>query len=165
MFHMSHPSCYSCYKPGDRSCIDVFLVHLRLRLRLTTFSETVPFITFVAMPYLPKIHAKEINISGPHLCMTCHRVCNKSNTTGVTCGTWTTYLSGAPEFILGFNELRIFCVACSFSFSHCIVCPFLIYGIWLLHWYFLTFFARCTIMFVLVLTLHPDIPLQNIFGL
>jgi hypothetical protein len=30
-------------------------------------------------------------------CMTYHRVCNKSNTTGSTCGAGTVYLSGAPE--------------------------------------------------------------------
>ena len=30
--------------------------------------------------------------------MTYHRVCNKSNATGVTCGTGIAYHSGAPEF-------------------------------------------------------------------
>ena len=33
------------------------------------------------------------------LFMTYHRVCNKSNTTGVTSGAGTAYPSGAPEFI------------------------------------------------------------------
>jgi hypothetical protein len=31
--------------------------------------------------------------------MTYHRVCDKSNTTGTTCGAGTAYLSGAHEFI------------------------------------------------------------------
>jgi len=30
--------------------------------------------------------------------MTCHHVCNKSNTTGATCGTGTAYPSAAPKF-------------------------------------------------------------------
>ena len=32
-----------------------------------------------------------------------HRVCNKSNTTGATCGAGTAYTSGAPEFIPDFQ--------------------------------------------------------------
>jgi hypothetical protein len=37
--------------------------------------------------------------------MTFHRVCNKSNTTGVTNGAGTAYTSGAYEFISGFLHL------------------------------------------------------------
>ena len=35
--------------------------------------------------------------------MTYHRVCNKSNTTGSTCGAGTAYTSGAPEFTTGYQ--------------------------------------------------------------
>jgi len=47
--------------------------------------------------------------------MTYHWVCNKSNTTGVTSGAGTAYLSGAPEFTPGFSGVRVaqslvFCV-------------------------------------------------------
>ena len=31
-----------------------------------------------------------------------YRVCNKSNTTGATCGEGTAYPSGAPTFLRGF---------------------------------------------------------------
>ena len=34
--------------------------------------------------------------------MTYHRVCNKSNTTGATCGAGTAYTPGAHEFAPGF---------------------------------------------------------------
>ena len=34
--------------------------------------------------------------------MTYRRVCTKSTTTGVTCGTGTAYSSGAPKFTLNF---------------------------------------------------------------
>jgi hypothetical protein len=33
--------------------------------------------------------------------VTYHRVCNKSNTAGVTCGAGTAYRSGAPQFLVG----------------------------------------------------------------
>jgi len=47
--------------------------------------------------------------------MTYHRVCNKSNTTGATCGSGTAYPSEAPEFTPSFSGLRVarslvFCV-------------------------------------------------------
>ena len=47
--------------------------------------------------------------------MSYHRVCNKSNTMGVTRGAGTAYLSGVPEFTPGFSGLRVtrsllFCV-------------------------------------------------------
>jgi len=66
--------------------------------------------------------------------------CNKSNTTGATCGAGTAYPSGAPEFTHGFSVVRVarslvFCVMfldhclsfCPVSFGHCIVCS-LIYS-------------------------------------
>jgi hypothetical protein len=37
--------------------------------------------------------------------MTYHRVCNKSNTMGATCGAGTEHPSGAPEFLVGFMLL------------------------------------------------------------
>jgi hypothetical protein len=68
--------------------------------------------------------------------MTYHRVCNKSNTTGVTCGAGTGYPSGIPDSIPGFirvlvSRSLVFCVVfcrslfafCPFSLDHCIVCP------------------------------------------
>ena len=44
-----------------------------------------------------------------------HRVCNKSNTTGATCGAGIAYFSGAPEFSPVFSGFRVdrfvvFCV-------------------------------------------------------
>ena len=75
--------------------------------------------------------------------------CNKSNTTGATCGAGTAHPSGAPEFTHGFSAVRVarslvFCVMfldrclsfCPVSFGHCIVCS-LIYSFWLLLWYLL----------------------------
>jgi hypothetical protein len=45
--------------------------------------------------------------------MTYHRVCNKGNTTGATCGAGTAYLSGAPEitpsFLWGLCSPRFLC--------------------------------------------------------
>jgi hypothetical protein len=38
---------------------------------------------------------------------TYHRVCNKSNTTGATCGTETANISGAPEFTPVFRWVRV----------------------------------------------------------
>ena len=40
--------------------------------------------------------------SDPFLFMACHRVCNKSNPPGATCGAGTVYPSGAHEFTPGF---------------------------------------------------------------
>ena len=75
--------------------------------------------------------------------MTYHRVCNKSDTTGVTCGAWPVHPSGAPEFTPVFSWVRVaesvvFCVMfcrslfvllyfffwplCCLSFGHCVVC-------------------------------------------
>jgi hypothetical protein len=34
-------------------------------------------------------------------------ICNKHNTTGATCGAGNTYLSGLPEFIPVFSEVRV----------------------------------------------------------
>ena len=75
-----------------------------------------------------------------------------SNTTGVSCGAGTTDPSGVPEFLSDLYWLRVvrslaFCVmfcslwfvfwfffcffffcCCHFSFGHCILCPFSIYG-------------------------------------
>ena len=47
--------------------------------------------------------------------ITYHRVCNKSSTTGATCGAETAYHSGAPEFTPGFSWVHVarslvFCV-------------------------------------------------------
>jgi len=39
--------------------------------------------------------------------MNYHRVCNKSNTTGATSGAGTAYPFGTPEFIPGFNGVRV----------------------------------------------------------
>ena len=39
-----------------------------------------------------------ITIRSFHPFMTYHRVCNSSNTKGATCGAWTAYPSGAPDF-------------------------------------------------------------------
>jgi hypothetical protein len=39
--------------------------------------------------------------------MTNHRVYNKSNATGVTCGAGTVYPSREPEFTPGFSEVRV----------------------------------------------------------
>jgi hypothetical protein len=74
--------------------------------------------------------------------MTYHRVCNKSNTTGTTCGTGTAYPSRAPEFIVGCSGVcvtryLVVCVMCCrslfvhYSFKHCVVCPLSICGFWL----------------------------------
>jgi hypothetical protein len=82
--------------------------------------------------------------------MTCHRDCNKSNTTGHSSRTWTANPSGAHEFIHpthptpGCYGVRVvqslvfcvlFCRSLSvffflFSFDHCIVCFF--FDLWLL---------------------------------
>lgn len=43
--------------------------------------------------------------------MTDHRVCNKSNRTGATCGAEAAYPYGAHDFIRGFGRV---CVARSF---------------------------------------------------
>ena len=42
----------------------------------------------------------------PSLFVTYHRICNKSNTTGVTCGAGNAYPSGAPEFTTVFSGVR-----------------------------------------------------------
>jgi hypothetical protein len=81
--------------------------------------------------------------------MTYHRICNQS-TTGATSGGGPDYPSGTPEFIHGFCGVRIsrslaFCIVfCrslfvlfSFLFWPCVVCPSLIYGLWLSLWYLL----------------------------
>jgi hypothetical protein len=71
---------------------------------------------------------------------------------GDTCGVWTDYPSGAPEFTTGLSRIRVawsllFCVAfCMsffvlFRFGHCVVCPS-IGGFWLPLWYLQTF--HCT---------------------
>ena len=39
--------------------------------------------------------------------MTYHRDCKKSNTTDATCGVWTVYPSGAPDFIPNFSGVRV----------------------------------------------------------
>ena len=81
--------------------------------------------------------------------MTYHRVCNKSNTTGETCGAGTDYPSVAPEITLIFSGV---CVARSlifyvmfcrslfvlFIFGHCIDCSSSIYVFWLPPWYLQT---------------------------
>ena len=43
--------------------------------------------------------------------------CNKSNTTGATCGAGTAYPSGTPQFTRSFICLRV-----ARSFGYCIVC-------------------------------------------
>ena len=68
--------------------------------------------------------------------MTYHWVCNKSNTTSVTCGAGTVYLSGAPSVhlrllvglcgsILYFLCIVLQIIVCPFSFSYSILCPLL----------------------------------------
>jgi hypothetical protein len=39
--------------------------------------------------------------------VTCQRICNKSNTTGATCGVGTAFSSRAPEFTPTFNRVHI----------------------------------------------------------
>ena len=39
--------------------------------------------------------------------MICHRVCNRSNTTGVTCGAGTAYPSETPVFTSGFSVVLV----------------------------------------------------------
>ena len=39
--------------------------------------------------------------------MTCHRVCDQSNTTGVTCGAGTAYPFGTPGFTSGFSVVLV----------------------------------------------------------
>ena len=94
--------------------------------------------------------------------MTDHRVCNQSNTTGVSeLVTLPKHTNSPPEFS-GVRIARslVFCVVFSrslfvlvsfvfwplyclsffhLSFDHCIVCPFSIYGFWLSLWYLQTF--------------------------
>jgi hypothetical protein len=83
--------------------------------------------------------------------MTYHRVCNYINTTGATSEAGTTYHSIVHEFTPGFIGVRVTrslvlyvcfvdrCLSlCSFSFSHCVVCPCSTYGFWLLLWYLQT---------------------------
>ena len=75
--------------------------------------------------------------------MTYHQVCNKSNTTGVTFGAGTAYLSGTPEFTplssVGFVlvdlwfSVQCFVVRCLsfFFFGRWLYCLFSICGFWL----------------------------------
>jgi hypothetical protein len=87
------------------------------------------------------------------LCFLCyHRLCNKSNTTGVTSGAGTAYPSGAPEFTPVFSGIRVarslvlcvvfgitlFAILSFLIFGHCDVCPS-IYGYRLPFWYLQTF--------------------------
>jgi hypothetical protein len=68
--------------------------------------------------------------------------------TGATSEVETAYPSGAHEVTPGFSGVRVarylflcsvlYIVACPFSFDHCVVCPSLIYRLWLPLWYLLT---------------------------
>ena len=95
--------------------------------------------------------------------MTCHRVCNWINTTGVTSGAGIAYPSGAPEFTPVFSGVRVtrslvlyicFVDRClsfyTFSFGHYVVCSSSIYGFWLHLWYLQTLlkeFSTCYFRF------------------
>ena len=55
------------------------------------------------------------SITSFYILITYHRVCDKSNTTGATCGAGTAYPSGAPDFTPGFSgacvtQSLVFCV-------------------------------------------------------
>ena len=107
--------------------------------------------------------------------MTYHRVCNYNNTTGANSGSGTTHRSGVHGFIPDFycgscctifsflcNVLKIIVGSFSFSFSHCVVCPSSMYGIWLPLWCLQTFlvltishgcFGPLVLLFLKTLTL------------
>jgi hypothetical protein len=87
-----------------------------------------------------------------------HRVCNKSNTTGVTGGAGTAYYLGAPEFTSGFSGIVVarwlifFIVFCRLMLFLCnifcccyvIVCLYSIYGFVFPFWYLhIIFFVCC----------------------
>ena len=74
------------------------------------------------------------------LFMTYHWVCNKCNTTGVTCGAGTDHPSGAPEFTTVFSGVGVarslvsyvsFIVVCPFSIVHCVFGTSSIYDFWI----------------------------------
>ena len=86
--------------------------------------------------------------------MTCHRILNKRNMTGATSGTITTYhfrsLEYTPVFFCEVHVAQSLVLCGMFwgslfifyslsALNHCIVCPFSIYGLWLLLWYLQTF--------------------------
>jgi hypothetical protein len=81
------------------------------------------------------------------LFMTCHRICNYINTTGVTNGTGTAYPSGAPEFIPGFSGVR---VTQSLVLCTCIFCRSL--------FVLLSFFFLAIVLSVLLRFTDSDYP-------
>jgi hypothetical protein len=78
--------------------------------------------------------------------MTCHRVCNNSNTTGATSGTGTAHLSIAREFTLG-CLLGLVAQSLLFCAEHCLFCCSI-------------FTFLCRTLFVLLLNLYFSV--QNI---
>ena len=57
-----------------------------------------------------------------------HRVCNKINTTRVTCGAGTAYPSGAPAFTPGFSGVLVTrSLVVLFIFLQIVVCPFVFF--------------------------------------
>ena len=109
---------------------------------------------YIIIVYLIKIIQFQIPVFRNHNLflssfMTYHRVCNKSNTTGVTSGAVTAYYLGAPEFTSGFSGIFVarwlifFIVFCRLLLSLCnifcccyvIVCLYSIYGFVFPFWY------------------------------
>ena len=83
------------------------------------------------------------------LFMTYHRVCNKSNTTGATCGAGTDYPCGAVEFTPCFYWLRVTrsLVFCICFIYHCLsFCPFFL---WSLSCLYFGHCLVCTLVIVL----------------
>ena len=81
-----------------------------------------------------------VTISSSLPVMTCHWILIQSNTTGVTSGTGTAFLSGAHQFTQSIQWRSfcsifyvllstIVCLFCTFSLGRCIVCPS---SLWLL---------------------------------
>jgi hypothetical protein len=83
--------------------------------------------------YLIEVHNQALSSS-----ITCHRVCDKSNKTGATCGTGTAYPSRAPEF------------TSVFSSSCCSVVSFLCNVWWI---------VACPVVLVLVAIVLSVLPL------
>ena len=106
--------------------------------------------------------------------MTYHRVCNKSNTTGVIYGAETAHPSEEPEFPSGFSGIRVVqCLVCLLcSGVYIIVCPFP-YGHYILFpssLYSLPFFIIFSSLlqlyiFCIVYFLYADIPIWDCFEL
>ena len=59
--------------------------------------------------------------------MTCHRICNNSDTTGVTSGTGTVYPSGAPMLTPVCSVVRV-----TRSFVFCVVFCIILFDLFLL---------------------------------